>query len=510
MSTKQILQSVSIIIIARAACRLTGFLREAVIAAFLGIGYEADAYFMAQTIPFAFFSIIEASLALVILPMYIHFSITSKENEADQFASNVLNIIFISSIVVSALSIFVTPFIINPIFYQLDSEMLQLITHLSRIFFGALAFISLSNIITGILLSKERFLIPSLINIPSNIAVIISAIYFFQKYGVFALAYATVIGGFFQVLIQIPTFRKVFKHKYIFNLKKFEFRKFSTLLLPVVMGTAFFELNMLICRILASKLEIGSVSAISYSLVIVHFVTNIVILAIATVIYPTLSTLSVNRSYRKFKNLLSKTIALVGAITVPSTLGIILLRKEIIKVVFARGAFDISAINLTSYMLGFHVIGMTFYAINEMLIRAFYSLKDMKTPNTIIVLCTILNIMLSFLLVGNFGLGGIGLSISISAFVSCCLLYFMLNKRLGQINYKGSLIDWVKIIVASLMMGIIVYFLKNTLPVLALYPKLVITIFTAILSYFLALYLLKFKWFSLLYFPKKDDISTSC
>jgi len=180
----------------------------------------------------------------------------------------------------------------------------------------------------------------------------------------------------------------------------------------------------------------------------------------ATAILPTMSSLFVKKSMDKFKKSISSSIKNMFFLIMPAAIGLMVLSRPIIKVIFERGEFTSYATNITSSVLFFYTIGLVAYGGIKILVSAFYAMQDTITPVKVASIALLTNIVLNLILMIPLKVSGLALATSISGFVNLSLLFTILEKKIGRLQREEILVPLVKIIFASLIMGIVTYVLK--------------------------------------------------
>ena len=276
METKhKIAKYASIVIIATIFCRILGLGREIVISNRFGAGIETDAFFIAFMIPNLLRSFLgEGALNSAFIPIFAEYLTNHDRKKAEYFASNVLNILIIILIIVVILGIWGAPLLINVIAIGFKSNMYkyQLAINLTRIIFPYIGFVAIAALFMGILNSYDHFLMPALAPSMLNISVIIFALALSYKYGVYSIAWGVVLGGIGQALVQVPVLaRNKIKYSFAVDFNEPGVKKLLKLLLPVMIGLAITQINVIVDRTIASTLIDGSISALYYSNRLVQF-----------------------------------------------------------------------------------------------------------------------------------------------------------------------------------------------------------------------------------------------
>ncbi|HYF83399.1 MAG TPA: murein biosynthesis integral membrane protein MurJ [Clostridia bacterium] len=454
---KKIAQAAFIIMAISIFSKVLGFVREMVIAAKYGASINTDAYLMSITIPTSVFAVVAGALATTFIPVLSEKVVSKSKGNAFSFTSNILNIVFFLSIAITVLGIIFAPALVKIIAPKFTGERYDLTVQLTRLMFPLITFIGLSNVLTGVLQSFNRFAAPAAVGLPFNIIIISTALFFTDIYGIEGLTIATVVAGLTQVLIQLPPlFKEGYKYEPIFDLSDDGVSKISTLIVPVIISTGVQQINTVVDRMMASGLAIGSISALNYGNRLIGFVSGIFIVAIATVAYPTMSKLSASNDILTLKKVVLKALNVITLIILPAVAGFVVLRYPIIRLLFERGAFDQNATQMTSIALLFLSFGLIGFGMRDFLNRAFYAVQDTKTPMVNGVFTVIANILLLLFLVRFMGIGGLALATSLSAILGTILMIHSLYKKIGDFGVKELLSTFIKTLLASTIMGIVV------------------------------------------------------
>ena len=435
--------------------RVLGFAREILLSYYYGASNISDAYFIAMTIPVVIFSFIGTSISTGFIPMFNKVENEQGEKAGLKFTNSLITILFlVCTVIFTFLEIFTEP-IVKVFASGFQTETLLLATQFTRITVLGIYFIGVIYILTGYLQLKNKFIIPALIGFIYNV-IIISSIYLGAKINLILLSLGVVIAGLFQVI-----FLLVFSNKEGFRLKpNLDFnnqyiKNFVIIALPLIFGMSISEINVLIDKTLASRIAVGGISALNYADRLNSFILSTVAMSISVVVYPYLSKVITEKRADEFKKVIGQAIVAVSILLIPATIGSVLFSKELIRVLFTRGAFDLNALNLTSAALLFYSMGMVGMGLREILSKVFYAMQDTKTPVINAAIGMIINIILNLILSRYLGIGGLALATSISATVTMALLLISLRKKIGAFGLKETSLILLKIAVASLIMGII-------------------------------------------------------
>lgn len=448
--------------------RVLGFLRDMVIAQIFGTKMAADAFFVAFRIPNLLRRLMgEGALTPAIVPVFTEYLTLKNKEEAWKLVNILLTIFFIILFFTVLIGMVFSPAIVRviaPGFY-VSHEKFELTAQLTRFMFPYLLFIGMAALTMGVLNSLQVFFIPAVAPVFLNISIILSALFLASRLEepTFALAAGVVMGGIFQFLIQIPALiKKGLKYKITLNFKHPGLLKIGKLMLPSLIGLAVTEINIFVDTLLASFLPEGSVSYLYYGNRLVQFPQGIFAVALGVAILPTLSQQAAHGQIEKLKETLSFGIQLVLFITIPATVGLIVLKDSIINLLFERGEFTHQSTIATAHALFYYAIGLCAFSGIKVIVPAFYSLKDTATPVKIAIYAMIVNVFLNLMLMGPLLHGGLALATSISSLLNVVLLIFMLRKKLGGLQGKKIIISIIKLSLASVIMGSVLYWVDRS------------------------------------------------
>jgi len=491
----------SIIIIATIFCRILGLGREIVISNRFGAGIETDAFFIAFMIPNLLRSFLgEGALNSAFIPIFAEYLTNHDRKKAEYFASNVLNILIIILIIVVILGVWSAPLLINLIAIGFKSNMYkyQLAVNLTRIIFPYIGFVAVAALFMGILNSYDHFLVPALAPSMLNISVIIFALTLSYKYGIYSIAWGVILGGIGQALIQTPVLaRKKIKYNFVVDFNDPGVKKLLKLLVPVMIGLAITQINVIVDRTIASTLIDGSISALYYSNRLVQFPLGAFGIAISIAIFPTLAKQTAKNDIAEFKKSLLFGLKMLLFITIPSAVGLIVLKDSLIRLIYEHGIFSRVATNMTASALLYYSIGLFAYACVRLITMSFYALKDTKTPVKIGIFIVFVNVALDLILVKYLAHSGLALATSVAAILNLIILLKVLQNKIGDIELKSQVSFLIKIVISSIFLGIISVlvsnFFANILDLNYKYNQIIqvtASIFSGGLAYFIISYIL--------------------
>jgi putative peptidoglycan lipid II flippase len=445
--------------------RILGFLRDMVIAHFFGTGMAADAFFVAFRIPNLWRRLVgEGSLTISFIPVYTEYLTQRSEEETRKVTHIAFTIAGVVLLILTVLGILFSPILIRiiaPGFIRVP-EKFQLTVALNQIIFPYLFFMGLFALCMGILNSLRHFFAPAIAPIFLNISIILSVFLFYHVFQkpVMALAVGVLAGGVIQFLFQIPfLLKKRVTFRFNFNFRHPAIKRIGSLMVPGLIGTAVYQLNVFIDTIFASFLPGGSVSYLYFADRLMEFPLGIFAIAIGMAALPSLSGLASQGKLEELKETLSFTFRLVSFISIPAMVGLIALKTPIINLLFQRGLFDYSATVMTAKALLFYAVGLWAIAGSRTIVPAFYSLQDTWTPLKIALVCLGANVIFNSILIYPLKHAGLALATSLSSTLNLTLLFRKLNPKLGGMDVRKNIQSLLRIFFCSLPMGLAAYFI---------------------------------------------------
>jgi len=472
--------------------KIFGFARDIILSYFYGASNISDAYLISLTIPGVIFSFIGVGISTGYIPMYSNIESKYGEDEGNRYTNNLINISLVLCTIIVIFGLLFTDQIVRVFASGFQGETLALAIRFTKISLIGIYFTALVYVANPFLQLKGNYAIPALIGFPLNFITILS-IFLSSKTDIIVLSIGSVLATVSQLLILIPfMYKKGYRYKLTLNIKDKYIKSMAIIAIPIIIGTSVNQINTLVDRTLASNLAVGGISALNYANRLNGFIQGIFVMSIATVLYPTISKMVAEGNMNGLKKSISEAISSISLLVVPATIGSMVFSKPVVNLLFGRGAFSATAISMTSNALFFYSIGMVGFGLREVLARAFYSMQDTKTPMINAAIGVGLNIVLNLILSKYLGIGGLALATSISAIVTTILLYISLRKKIGAFGMKNITISFIKILFASLSMGLLAklsfnYFLNMMSPNLSL----IISIGVGVVAYFIIIYFMK-------------------
>ena len=442
--------------------RVLGYLRDILIAIFLGASIYADAFFVAFRLPNTFRRLFaEGTFNAAFIPSYVSEK-TKTQKKGKKFADETLSILVLIIFFIVLLVEIFTPYLvylIAPGFFD-DNEKFNLAVEFTRITFPFLLFVSVSSFFSGILNSNNRFAAAAAAPIILNIVLILSLIisYFFNLNFANQLSYGVTFAGIIQMFFLMFFTKKYYKPSIEFKAKlsskvKFFFKK----LLPSILSSGVTQVNILVGTIIAS-FQASAVSYLYYADRIYQINLAIAGIAVGTVSLPVLSKAFKQKNIFKISNIQSRSIELSLLLSIPASLGLILASEQIVNALFGYGSFNIENINMTASALKYFGYGIPAFALIKILSNFFFARNNTKTPFYTSTFIVLLNILISISFFNKIGFIIIPIATSISTWVGVMIYIYLLNKKnfLLLKNYLPKNI--LKIILSTILMSFLLVF----------------------------------------------------
>lgn len=442
--------------------RILGYIRDSRVAFLLGAGTANDAYTIAYRIPNLLRRLVgEGAVSAVFIPVFSRYLAGDKKKDAWEFANAMLTLLTILLAAITVIGVIFSPVMVR-LFASGFSETpgkLELTSMLNRIMFPYIFLVSLSALSMGILNSLQQFGPPAFAPVLLNLTVIA-----FSFLGGFfgdvtrALAVGVVVGGIFQLAIQVPPLLKSgWKMRLKLDFSHPGVQRVTKLMVPVVFGVGIVQVNMLVDSQFASYLNEGSVTSIYIADRVMELVLGSYAVAVSTAILPLLSLQAAGKRIDEMKSTINFATRVILFITFPATVGLILLRYEIIEVLFQHGDFDAASTTLTAWALLFFAPGLSAISMIKVAVPAFYALEDTRTPVKVAFMALILNIVLNLLFIRPLQNGGPALATSIAAFFNAFALLIIFRRRYGRLGLRSIARSTLKFVIASAALGIVTY-----------------------------------------------------
>ena len=469
----QVVRRAGVVSLAVFFSRITGLIREITFAGLFGAGLVYDAFLAAYRIPNLLRDLLaEGALSAAFVTTYSQ-ALSEKGAKHAQVLSNRLTTLLVPVVaVVCVLGVLFAPAIVQRIVpgYSAIEGKFELTVLLTRIMMPFLLFIALASKAMGVLNSHGKFGIPALSSAFSNLTSVAVGLLLGFVLGpalgfepIVGMALGTVLGGAVQYGCQVPSLRRTglrFRPEVV--LKDPGVRQVLRLMGPAAIGAAAVQVNVFVNSIFASRVTDdagviidGPVSWLGFAFRFMQLPLGLFGVAVASATLPVISREAGAGRINEFRDTLSRSLGLVFLLTIPSTVGLLVLSRQLIGVVYERGQFSAFDTEQTALALAFYCLGLVGYASTKVLAPAFYALDSVRVPMVVSVLSIALNYTLNFVFIEILGLGhwALALSTSLVASLNSIVLFTFMRSQVNGVEGRRLLRGGAKISAASAVMG---------------------------------------------------------
>jgi putative peptidoglycan lipid II flippase len=461
---KQILKSASIITLVTIISRILGYVRDQRIVLLLGTSLAADSFVLAYRIPNLFRRLVgEGSMTASFIPVFTTWMREKSQKEVWDFANRLFWTLALVAAVITVLGIVFSPSVVKAFTFTSGTDWTQAV-ELNRIIFPYIFFISLAALAMGILNCFRIFGLPAATPVLLNLAIILFSMgfvwHYFHKPAI-ALAVGVLVGGALQFLVQVPMLvQKGMKFDFGISFSHPGIRSVASLMIPRFFGIGIGQINFFVDTYFANAaiMPRGSLTALYVADRVMELVLGGYAIAVATAILPMMSHQAAANDYTGLKKTLTFSVRIVAFITIPAALGLMILREPIIRVLFQHGLFVAESTKLTARALLYYAVGLPALATVKLIVPAFYSTKDTKTPVIVASISLVLNIILNIVFLEFFFKkvqnGGPALATALACYFDFFALFIIFRLRYGALGTMEILRSFGKISLCAGIMGV--------------------------------------------------------
>ena len=417
-----------------------------------GLSAEMDSFNAANRVAEMLFNLMAGgALASAFIPTFTQLLAQQDHERAWKLASAVANLLFLVLTLATVVAIIFAPQIVQHGLYLLDPAspvgQLELTTHMLRILLPTVVVFGLSGLVMGILNAHQRFWLPAIAPAMYSIGQIFGLLVLPQSWGIDRLAWATLAGSFLHLLVQIPGLLRLGgRYRLDIGLRMPEVRGVLALMLPRILGVAVVQINFVVNTMIALSLSSGSTSAIALAFMWMMLPQTAVAQSVAVAAMPTFSAQVALGKLEEMRTVLVSALRGILLLAIPATFGLIMIRTPLIRWLYEDGrSFTAQDTQLASFTLLWFAAGLVGHSLLEVIVRAFYALHDTRTPVGVGVVAMGLNIVFSFAFsslfqqIGWQPVGGLALANSAATFLEMVVLLFLLQGKLGGIEWRKIL-----------------------------------------------------------------------
>lgn len=459
--TAQIARAAGLLALGNITSRVLGLLRETVKSYFFGAGATVDAYGVATIVPTMLYDLLIGGMVNgALVPVFSAYAERNRD-ELWRLVSALLNLTVVALTAFVLVIYAIAPQLTFLLLGGASPDTLALATRLLRITIPAVLFLSISGVLSGLLYALKRFAFPAFAAAVFNATIVVMALLFHRQLGIAAMAVGLLAGSIMQVALQAPGLRDVANR---FSLKLYHpgLRRVAMLyapsLVPLVVDVL---VSRLILYRLAAQTGEGGISWMIYATYLVQLPQGLVASAISLAILPTLSahaaTDAANAPDRPFRVTLARGLRLVIALIVPATVGLFILARPVVELLYEHGTFLPLDTLMTTWALRFYLLGLPFAAIDLLLVFAFYARQDTVTPALIGVGTIVTSLLLAAGLLPTWGLFSLMIADSYKHLLHTLISTLILSHRLGGLGKHGVYRTLGLVLVAAAAMGAVTY-----------------------------------------------------
>lgn len=443
--------------------RVTGLVRELLIARAFGASAYTDAFFVAFRIPNLLRRLFaEGAFSQAFVPILAEYKNQKGEAATKQLVDHVATILSWALLLTVLLGIVTAPAIVYLIATGLksDPDAFNASVMMTRIMFPYIGFMSFVALAGGVLNAWREFKVPAFTPVLLNLAFIAASLFVAPHLAepVYALAFAVFAGGVLQVAIQIPAMRKIGMLPRIalnpaVGWRDAGVKRVLKQMVPATLAVSVAQISVIINTNIASHLQNGSVSWLNYADRLMEFPTALLGVALGTILLPSLSKANADANMTEYSALLDWGLRLTFLLAMPAAVLLVTLPVPFTTTLFHYGKFDLQAVEMTARALIAYGVGLLGLILVKILAPGFYARQDIKTPVRIAIVVLVATQLMNLAFVPWIGHAGLALSVGLGACLNAAFLYWGLRRRGIYIASKGWGQFFVRLAGALLLLG---------------------------------------------------------
>jgi len=494
---ENIFSAAVVLMITYGVSMLLGILRERVLVSrfYFCCRESLDAYYAAFRLPDIIFQlVVVGALSAAFIPVFSE-QLVKNESYAYKISSSLLNILLAIYFLLAGFIFLFASDISGLITGHFSLSQIELMGNLTRLMLFAQMFFLVSNFLTGVIQSHQRFIIPAIAPILYNLGIILSVLFFHSSLGIWSAAFGVILGAIFHLFIQIPlVFELGFNYQFYLDWKLPEVRKIFRLMLPRILGMAVYQIEATVNLFLATSLSAGSLTIFYLASKLMDLPVRLFGTSIGQASLPSLSYQKAKGDLDLFKRTLISSLNQIFFLSFPAMAAILILRIPLVRIAYGSRTFPWQATVLTGKVVALISLAIFSQSASELLVRTFYAIHNTKVPFLVGLVSVFLNISLGILSVFKFNWGILGLAAatSISSFLQFFLLFIFLGTKIGNFFSKELFFNLLKIIFSAFLtacsfwgtMKILDLFILDTTKTINLLLLTTITALVGLLVYF--------------------------
>ena len=443
--------------------RVLGLAREQIFAALFGSGRIMDAFTIAFRIPNLLRDLFaEGALSTAFVTVFSKTVVLKDDAAAWHLANKVATLAAITLSVITLLGVAFAPQLVGLLAPGFTGDKAALTVTLTRIMFPFILLVSLAALVMGMLNAKNVFGVPAMASSFFNLGSIAGGVLLglwldphFGQRAILGLAVGTLLGGALQLGVQLPALRRQgYRYRADFRWRDPGVGAILGLMGPSVVAASSTQVNVLVNSVFASQLGDGPTYWLNIAFRLMQLPLGVFGVALGTVALPLLARMAASDNMQGFRSELARGMRLAFLMTIPASVGLIVLAEPIMSVLYQHGRFDAHATLEAAGALRFYALGLCGYAALKVLVNAFYALERRKTPMVVSFLAVGLNLLLNWIFTMRLGWGHRGLAFSTACVASSnfLILYFLMRSHLGRLESRAMLVLLLKVALASVVL----------------------------------------------------------
>ena len=462
--TERIFKTTMLVTLVIILSKVSGFVRDMILANYFGTGMDNDAYVSAYSLFYLPVLQFTSCRSATLIPLYVEEREQRGLKHASHFASNTVNLFALAALVIAALIYLLARPLVRLIYVGFEPEKTDLTVRLVRIMLLTLVCNVTSISLASLLNATDKYVAAQLTGFPLNLCVIVAAVIFSRQYGIMAIAWGVFAANIMQFLLLIPFCRGWFHWTPVMDFGDKRFHRLMMLAGPAMLSMGVSELNHMIDHALASGLNPGDISAMSYAYRLITFLLGVLMVPLTTIMFSRMSRLAAAKDTDGMLEALRRCILVIALVALPIVAVAVVMSTDVIKFAYMRGRFDMHSVEVTAGILVCYVVGVPAFGLRDLLSRVFHSIQDTRTPFRVSCVVVLVNIVLNLILRRIIGARGLALATSIAGATGMTIMLILLKRHFGHLGFGHLVSDLVKLIAATALCAAVCVMMNRILP----------------------------------------------
>lgn len=441
--------------------RLVGFLRDHILAGLFGTGDTLDVYFAAFRVPdFLFQLIVIGALSACFIPVFNRYF--GKDNErAWRYTNNIVNLLTLVFLTLAIVGAIFAPVYTPWVVHGFAIEKQRQVAEVTRLLFLGQVFFAISMVFGSVLQGAKRFVLYSIAPIVNNFGILLGALFLVPLFGVMGLAWGAVLGACFHAVLQsVGVYALGYRYALTLDLGDHDVRQTIRQMGPRVLGIGVGQLTFLFMTVIATELVSGSVTVLQFAYNLNFFPIGVIGVSYAIAAFPSFCDFVNERAHDKLRESFSATVRQVMFFIIPVTIVSLLLRAQIVRLVYGGEAFDWAATIITADTLAMFAVSFFAQCLVFVTIRVFFAFGDSWTPFFVGVVGTVTAVLGGLMLAPIYGVPGLAGAFSLASMIQLALLWVFLKGKLGSLDEKQIARSTIILCLAGIVAAVVIQTVK--------------------------------------------------